>query len=118
MVRAMLSVSLEAIIAQALLKRKGGGRVAAHEILLGNPAMRNLIRKGQVPQMYSTMQMSRKIGMCTMKDAVMELVANGIVAEDEAHGFLETSVADGEETKGATKETPEDSRFKRDNKVF
>ena len=97
MVRAMLSVSLEAVIAHALLKRKAGGRVAAHEIMLGNGAIRNLIRKGQVPQMYSTMQMSRKVGMCTMKDAIMTLVDKGIISFEEARETLDTSISDAPE---------------------
>jgi twitching motility protein PilT len=97
MVRAMLSVSLEAVVAQTLLKRKAGGRVAAHEIMLGTGAIRNLIRKGQVPQMYSTIQMSRKTGMCTMKDSIMELVEKGIITEDTARDAMETSTSEESE---------------------
>ncbi|NBO19279.1 MAG: type IV pilus twitching motility protein PilT [Proteobacteria bacterium] len=91
MVRAMLSVSLEAVITQALLKRKNGGRVAAHEILLGTGAVRNLIREGKIPQMYSLMQMSRKLGMTTMKDSVNALVEDGTILDTTAKEFLQTS---------------------------
>ena len=56
MVRAMLSESLRAVISQSLLKRIGGGRVAAHEIMIGTPAIRNLIREGKIAQMYSAIQ--------------------------------------------------------------
>ncbi len=82
MVRAMLSVSIQAVIAQTLLKRKEGGRVAAHEIMLGTPAIRNLIREGKVPQLYSLIQMGRKIGMRTMKDSIYQLCSDGIISED------------------------------------
>jgi twitching motility protein PilT len=91
MVRAMLSVSLEAVIAQTLLKRKAGGRVAAHEIMLGTGAVRNLIREGKIPQLYSLMQMSRKIGMCIMKDSINGLVEDGIITEQVAREVMQTS---------------------------
>lgn len=90
MVRAMLSVSLEAIIAQTLLKKTNGGRVAAHEILLGTPAVRNLIREGKVPQIYSMMQMGSKLGMTTMKDSLYKLVDEGKVSADIVKAFLMT----------------------------
>lgn len=88
MVRAMLSVSLEGIISQVLLKRNNGGRVAAHEILLGTPAVRNLIREGKVPQINSMMQMGSKLGMTTMKDSIYALMQKGIVDIDEAREML------------------------------
>lgn len=94
MVRAMLSVSLEAVITQTLLKRKTGGRVAAHEILLGTGAVRNLIREGKIPQMYSLMQMSRKLGMTTMKDSINALVEDGTINESTAREFLSTSTSE------------------------
>lgn len=94
MVRAMLSVSLQAIIAQILLKRNGGGRVAAHEILLGTPAIRNLIREGKIPQITSMMQMGTKKGMCIMKDTVHKLVEQDIVHHDVA----KLALAEGEES--------------------
>jgi twitching motility protein PilT len=93
MVRAMLSVSVQAIISQALLKRKGGGRVAAHEIMLGTPAVRNLIREGKVPQLYSLIQMGRKLGMCTMKDSIYQLHKDGVVSEETVRDVL-ASVGD------------------------
>jgi twitching motility protein PilT len=97
MVRAMLSVSLEAVITQALLKRKEGGRVAAHEIMLGTPAVRNLIREGKVPQLYSLMQIGSKIGMRTMKESIFELLNQGIITEQTARTLLATSATDEED---------------------
>ena len=91
MVRAMLSVSLEAIIAQTLLKKKGGGRIAAHEILLGTPAIRNLIREGKVPQISSMMQMGQKLGMTTMKDSLYKLVEQEKVEADIVRHILAES---------------------------
>jgi Tfp pilus assembly ATPase PilU len=66
MVRSMLSESLRAVISQTLLKRIGGGRVAAHEIMIGTPAIRNLIREGKIAQMYSTIQTGQAAGMQTL----------------------------------------------------
>lgn len=97
MVRAMLSVSLEAVITQALLKRKDGGRVAAHEIMLGTPAVRNLIREGKVPQLYSLIQIGSKMGMRTMRDSVFALMEEGIITEQTARTVLATSGVDDEE---------------------
>jgi twitching motility protein PilT len=96
MVRAMLSVSLEAVITQALLKRKEGGRIAVHEIMLGTPAVRNLIREGKVPQLYSLIQIGSKIGMRTMKDAVLEALAAGTISEATARTLLITSASEEE----------------------
>lgn len=89
MVRAMLSVSLEAVITQALLKRADGtGRVAVHEILLGTPAIRNLIRENKVPQIASMMQVGSKAGMRTMKDAVYALLNDGTISNESAKSLL------------------------------
>jgi twitching motility protein PilT len=85
MVRAMLSESLQAVISQTLLKTKdGSGRVAAHEIMLGTPAIRNLIRENKVAQMYSSIQTGAKEGMQTLDQNLQELVRRGLVAMDEA----------------------------------
>jgi hypothetical protein len=76
MVRSMLSESLRAVISQTLLKRKdGSGRVAAHEIMIGTPAIRNLIRENKVAQMYSAIQTGQAQGMQTLDQALMELGA-------------------------------------------
>ncbi len=91
MVRAMLSVSLEGVVTQALLKRKEGGRIAVHEIMLGTPAVRNLIREGKVPQLYSLIQMGSKLGMCTMKESVYKLLEDGVITEAVARAQLATS---------------------------
>jgi twitching motility protein PilT len=86
MVRSMLSESLRAVISQTLLKKVGGGRVAAHEIMLGIPAIRNLIREDKVPQMYSVMQTSQAHGMQTMDQCLQRLVAQGVISAEDAAG--------------------------------
>ncbi len=85
MVRAMLSESLVAVISQTLCKTKDGqGRVAAHEIMLGTPAIRNLIREAKVAQMYSTIQTSNNVGMQTLDQNLTELVKRNVIAVGEA----------------------------------
>ncbi|WP_018232721.1 type IV pilus twitching motility protein PilT [Thioalkalivibrio thiocyanodenitrificans] len=84
MVRAMLSESLRAVISQTLLKRIGGGRVAAHEIMLGTPAIRNLIRENKIAQMYSAIQTSHGVGMQTLDSSLKELLARGIIGKEDA----------------------------------
>jgi len=81
MVRSMLSESLRAVISQTLLKTKDEqGRVAAHEIMIGTPAIRNLIRENKIPQMYSAIQTGQNVGMQTLED----LVKRGVVSASEA----------------------------------
>lgn len=84
MVRSMLSESLEAVISQTLLKKIGGGRVAAHEIMLGTPAIRNLIREDKIAQMYSAIQTGGSLGMQTLDSCLSNLVSRGIVARETA----------------------------------
>ncbi|MFT5504263.1 MAG: twitching motility protein PilT [Gammaproteobacteria bacterium] len=84
MVRSMLSESLKAVISQTLLKKIGGGRVAAHEIMIGTPAIRNLIREDKVAQMYSAIQTGQNVGMQTLDQNLKGLLAQGVVAKDEA----------------------------------
>jgi twitching motility protein PilT len=85
MVRAMLSESLQGVVSQTLLKTKdGSGRVAAHEIMVGTPAIRNLIREGKVAQMYSTLQTGSSAGMQTLDQHLTDLVRRGIVSPSEA----------------------------------
>ena len=85
MVRAMLSESLRAVISQTLLKTKdGSGRVAAHEIMIGTPAIRNLIREAKVAQMYSAIQTGQQYGMQTLDQNLLELVRRNIVSGNEA----------------------------------
>lgn len=79
MVRSMLSESLRAVISQTLLKKIGGGRVAAHEIMIGVPAIRNLIREDKIAQMYSSIQTGASHGMQTMDQCLDNLVNHGIV---------------------------------------
>lgn len=87
MVRSMLSESLQAVISQTLIKKNGGGRVAAHEIMLGSPAIRNLIRENKVPQMYSAIQTGQSYGMQTLDQALTELVKKGLIAKSEARVY-------------------------------
>ena len=85
MVRSMLSESLRAVISQTLLKTKDGmGRTAAHEIMIGTPAIRNLIRENKVAQMYSVIQTSAQLGMQTLDQSLLELVRRNIVSAAEA----------------------------------
>jgi twitching motility protein PilT len=85
MVRAMLSESLEAVIAQTLLKTKDGqGRVAIHEILLSTPAVKNLIRENKLAQIYSIMQTSMASGMTTLDNALMEAVKRNLIKSQDA----------------------------------
>ena len=85
MMRAMLSESLRAVISQTLCKTKdGNGRVAAHEIMIGTPAIRNLIREAKVAQMYSTIQTSQGVGMQTLDQNLMELVKRNVITNAEA----------------------------------
>ncbi|MEX2353243.1 MAG: type IV pilus twitching motility protein PilT [Gammaproteobacteria bacterium] len=84
MVRAMLSESLRAVISQTLLKKKGGGRVAAHEIMIGTPAIRNLIRENKIAQMYSAIQTGQQYGMQTLDQNLQQIVAKGLVDKNEA----------------------------------
>ena len=84
-VRAMFSESIEAIVTQTLCKRKdGAGRIAACEILVGAPAVRNLIREGKIHQIPSAMQTGQKQGMQTLDMSLQDLVARGLIAKDEA----------------------------------
>jgi twitching motility protein PilT len=83
-IRVMLSSSLRGVICQMLCKKKGGGRVAALEVMLSVPAISNLIREGKVFQIPSTMQTGRKLGMCLLNDNLLRLVKEGQVAPEEA----------------------------------
>ncbi len=84
MIRAMLSESLRAVISQTLLKKVGGGRVAAHEIMIGTPAIRNLIRENKIAQMYSAIQTGQKFGMQTLDQCLQLLVKNKVVTKEAA----------------------------------
>jgi len=84
MVRSMIAGSLQAVISQVLLKKKGGGRVAAHEILTGTSAVRNLIRENKVPQIYSMIQVGMRYGMQTMEDGIKKAVEAGLVEQSVA----------------------------------
>tara|TARA_R110001592_G_scaffold16881_21_gene71830 strand:- start:10133 stop:11287 length:1155 start_codon:yes stop_codon:yes gene_type:complete len=97
MVRAMLSSSIQGVIAQTLLRKSGGGRVGAFEILVGTNAVRNLIRENQIPQMFSMMQTGSRYGMITMEDAVKDLLEGGIIDKEEARHALMRVSDEGQE---------------------
>ena len=84
MVRSMLSESLRAVIAQTLLKKIGGGRIAAWEIMIGTPAIRNLIREDKVAQMYSSIQTGSSVGMITLDQYLMDLLKRGLISKNDA----------------------------------
>ncbi len=84
MVRSMLSESLQAVISQTLLKKIGGGRVAAHEIMLCTPAIRNLIREDKVAQMYSAIQTGGQLGMQTLDQCLRNLLEKNLISREAA----------------------------------
>ncbi len=91
MVRAMLSESLQAVISQTLLKTKdGAGRVAAHEIMLGTPAIRNLIRESKIAQMYSAIQTGMNMGMQTLDHNLTDLVRRNVISAQVARSAAKT----------------------------
>ena len=87
MVRSMLSESLRAVISQALLKKIGGGRTAAWEIMTGTPAIRNLIREDKVAQMYSAIQTGQQHGMMTLDQHLQDLVARSMITKQQAREY-------------------------------
>ncbi|HKV95886.1 MAG TPA: type IV pilus twitching motility protein PilT [Gammaproteobacteria bacterium] len=87
MVRAMLSESLRAVISQSLCKKVGGGRMAVHEIMIGTPAIRNLIRENKIAQMYSAIQTGQASGMVTLDQNLSEVVRKGMITKDEARVY-------------------------------
>ncbi len=88
MVRAMLSESINSIISQALLPKIGGGRCAAWEILVGTPAVRNLVRENKIPQIFSSIQTGQNVGMQTMDDSLMALVKRKLVDSNTVRPLL------------------------------
>jgi len=84
MVRSMLSESLQSVISQTLLKKVGGGRVAAHEIMIGTPAIRNLIREDKVAQMYSAIQTGAQLGMQTLDQCLSNMLQKGLITREAA----------------------------------
>jgi twitching motility protein PilT len=84
MVRSMLSESLRAVIAQTLMKKVGGGRIAAWAIMIGTPAIRNLIREDKVAQMYSSIQTGNAVGMTTLDQYLQDLLSKGLITKQDA----------------------------------
>ncbi len=93
MVRSMLSESLRAVIAQTLLKKVGGGRTAAWEIMIGTPAIRNLIREDKVAQMYSSIQTGQAVGMQTLDQHLKELLQKGLITRQDARARAQSKEA-------------------------
>lgn len=91
LVRSMLSESLQAVVAQLLIKKKGGGRVAAQELMTCTPAIRNLIREDKIPQIYSAIQTGRQFGMQTLEQALTELVDQDLIEQEQADTLLAES---------------------------
>lgn len=87
-IRTMLSTSIKAVVSQRLLKKQGGGRVAAYEIMLANSSIRNLIREDKIPQINSIMELNKKIGMCQMKDSIKDLLEKGFISPETAQEAL------------------------------
>ena len=87
MIRSMLSESLHAVVSQTLLKKVGGGRVAAHEIMMGTPAIRNLIREDKVAQMYSAIQTGQNAGMMTLDQHLQDLVKRSLITRNQAREY-------------------------------
>jgi twitching motility protein PilT len=90
-IRNMLSESLVAVISQTLLKKTGGGRIAAHEIMRVNPAIRHLIRENKIAQIYSVIQTSHQLGMQTLEQCLQKLIAQGLINDEEAALHLSLS---------------------------
>ncbi|MAZ05368.1 MAG: twitching motility protein PilT [Halomonas sp.] len=84
MVRSMLSESLQAVISQTLMKKMGGGRIAAHEIMIGTSAIRNLIREDKIAQMYSSIQTGGSLGMQTLDQCLERLLQKGLMSREAA----------------------------------
>jgi twitching motility protein PilT len=89
-IRTMFSESIQAVITQTLLRKRAGGRVAALEILIGTPAVRNLIRENKIHQIPSSMQTGQAVGMQTLDMALIDLVAKGLVTKEEAQSRTNT----------------------------
>ena len=90
MVRSMMSESLQAVISQNLLKKVGGGRIAAHEIMICTPAIRNLIREDKVAQMYSAIQTGGHLGMQTLDQCLKDLLKKGLITKEAAQAKAKT----------------------------
>ncbi len=104
MARTMVASSIEAIVTQLLVKTAdNAGRLAVHEILIANSAVRNLIRDNKIPQIHSIMQVSSKIGMKVMRESVYALMEEGIISKEEAISTLNSSMAESEESDSQTK---------------
>ena len=96
MVRSMLSESLQAVISQTLMKKMGGGRIAAHEIMIGTSAIRNLIREDKIAQMYSSIQTGGSLGMQTLDQCLERLLQKGLISREAARAKAKMQGYEGE----------------------
>lgn len=87
-VRSMLSTSIKAVISQRLLKRVGGGRIAAYEIMLANSSIKNLIREDKIPQINSIIELNKKAGMITIKESITNLLQKNLITKEDADEAL------------------------------
>lgn len=110
MVRAMLSSSIQGVISQTLLLKEGGGRVAAHEIMVGTNAVRNLIRENQLSQIYSMIQTGSRYGMQTMEDSVNDLLASGAISPESAAAALKDGTEDASDLAQSNQQGPADGK--------
>ncbi len=99
-IRTMFAESIQAVITQSLLRKRAGGRIAAFEILIGTPAVRNLIRENKIHQIPSSMQTGQNVGMQTLDMALIELVNKGMVTKEEAQSRTLTPNLFGSATPG------------------
>lgn len=88
LVRNMLAESLEIVISQRLLKRKGGGRVASYEVLIANSGIRNMIKENKLPQIYTSLQTGSAKGMITMEQSIENLLKAGTITPEEAAKYI------------------------------
>ncbi|OFV87911.1 MAG: twitching motility protein PilT [Acidobacteria bacterium RBG_16_68_9] len=102
-IRVMFSESIQAVITQTLLKKRAGGRIAALELLIGTPAVRNLIREGKVHQLLSTMQTGQNVGMQTLDMALTDLVRRSLITPEEAQSRTLTANLFGPKGNGDAK---------------
>lgn len=87
-IRTMLSGSIKAVVSQRLLKKQGGGRIAAYEVMIATSSIRNLIREDKIPQINSIIELSKKVGMCQMKDSINDLLVKGFISPEVAEEAL------------------------------
>jgi twitching motility protein PilT len=118
LIRSMLSSSLQAVISQSLIKTADGkGRVAAHEIMLGTPAVRNLVRENKIPQLESLIQVGSKYGMVSLKDSVMNLVRSNKITMESAQTVMNVAGGSDFSKKMAEEESDNTNNSKEEENI-